>query len=157
MRIRSVLTHSAQAVTKSALVALLVVGLMAGTTFAAKGGGGGGHKGGGSTGGGSLAVVMVADANANGLPNWADQITFTVSTTATAKPLVVLYCYQSGALVYQHSAGFYPGYPWPDAQIFTLSSSVWTGGSADCSAQLYMSDGNGGFITLATMSFPVAA
>lgn len=161
MRIRSVLAHSAQAVTRSALVALLVVGLMAGTTFAAKGGGGGGGgshgKPGGGSGGGTLALVVVTDANANGLPNWADQITFTVSTTATAKPLVVLYCYQSGALVYQHSAGFYPGYPWPDAQVFTLSSSVWTGGSADCSAQLYMSDGNGGFITLATRSVPVGA
>ena len=44
MRIRSVLSHSAQAVVEGALVSLLVVGLMASTAFAAKpaaGGGGG--------------------------------------------------------------------------------------------------------------------
>jgi hypothetical protein len=36
MRIRSVLKHSGQAVLEGALIATLVVGLMAGTTFAAK-------------------------------------------------------------------------------------------------------------------------
>lgn len=36
MRIRSVLTHSTQAVVEGALIASLVVGLMAGTTFAGK-------------------------------------------------------------------------------------------------------------------------
>lgn len=154
MRIGSVLTHSAQAVTKSALVALLVVGLMAGTTFAAKGGGGGGHKGGGSTGGGSIAVVMVADANANGLPNWADQITFTVSTTATSYPYVQLSCSQGGVLVYSASAGFFPSYPWPWTQNFTLSSNSWTGGAASCKATLYSVDG-GSETILTTLSFNV--
>ena len=43
MRIRSVLSHSAQVVVEGALISLLVVGLMAGTAFAARGGGGG-HK-----------------------------------------------------------------------------------------------------------------
>jgi hypothetical protein len=36
MRIRSIFNHSAQAIAEGALVALLVVGLMAGTAFAAK-------------------------------------------------------------------------------------------------------------------------
>jgi hypothetical protein len=36
VRIRSVLSHSAQAVAEGALISLLVVGLMAGTAFAAK-------------------------------------------------------------------------------------------------------------------------
>ena len=36
MRIRSVLTHSGQAVLEGALIAMLVVGLMAGTAFAGK-------------------------------------------------------------------------------------------------------------------------
>lgn len=49
MRMRSVLSHTAQAGAEGAVIALLVVGLAAGTTFAAKpspGGGGGGHHGG---------------------------------------------------------------------------------------------------------------
>jgi hypothetical protein len=47
MRIRSVFSHSAQAVAEGALISVLVVGLMAGTAFAGKpSGGGGGHKGG---------------------------------------------------------------------------------------------------------------
>lgn len=36
MRIRSVFSHSAQAIAEGALISLLVVGLMAGTAFAAK-------------------------------------------------------------------------------------------------------------------------
>jgi hypothetical protein len=116
------------------------------------------HCGGGSSnGGGTINLVMVNDANGDGLVNYGDSVTFQVSTTATDKPLVEADCYQSGVRVYSHSAGFYPDYPWPDSQIFNLSSSVWTGGAADCTAQLYMSDGSGGFKTLATLSFPVAA
>jgi len=39
MRIRSVLSHSVQAITEAALIALIVVGLVAGTAFAGRGGG----------------------------------------------------------------------------------------------------------------------
>jgi hypothetical protein len=39
VRIRSVFSHSAQAIAEGALISLLVVGLMAGSAFAAKGGG----------------------------------------------------------------------------------------------------------------------
>jgi hypothetical protein len=116
-----------------------------------------GGSGSGSGGGGTISLVLVNDANGDGLANYGDSVTFQVSTTATDKPLVEADCYQSGVRVYSHSAGFYPDYPWPDSQIFNLSSSVWTGGAADCTAQLYMSDGKGGFNTLATLSFPVAA
>ena len=56
MRIRSVLSHSAQAVAEGALISLLVVGLMAGTAFAAKGGGGGHHKPAPVTGTATVAV-----------------------------------------------------------------------------------------------------
>ncbi len=48
MRVKSVLTHVTQAVAEGALIALLVVGLIAGTAFAGKGGSGttgGGHRG----------------------------------------------------------------------------------------------------------------
>jgi hypothetical protein len=138
-------------VTTLALLALVLIP----ATFAAKGGQAGGKPSGG--GSSSLSLAMVADSNGNGLPNWGDQVTFNVSTTATDKPLVKLNCYQSGALVYTHSAGFYPGYPWPSAQTFTLSSGAWTGGAADCTAELYMSDSKGGFKTLKTLSVHVDA
>jgi hypothetical protein len=61
MRIRSVLNHSVQAVLEGALIAMLVVGLMAGTALAGKsGGGGGGHGGGGKPGGTLTAQAVVA-------------------------------------------------------------------------------------------------
>jgi len=150
MRIGSVLTHSAQAVAKGALIAVLVVGLAAGTTLAR--GSSGGHKGGGGTtsaGSSSLTLSLVSDKNANGLPNYADTITFKVSTTATLYPYVQVLCYQNGGLVYSASAGFYPSYPWPGSQNMPLYSPSWTGGAADCTATLNS--------TLASLSFHVGA
>jgi hypothetical protein len=156
MRMGSVLKHSAQAVAEGALIALLVVGLAAGTTFAAKptsGGGGGGHKGGGgggtTSGSSSLVLVLSTDQNGDGLVNYADTITWTVSTTATLYPYVQVLCYQNGGLVYSASAGFYASYPWPGSQYMPLYSPAWTGGAASCTATL--ND------TLATVSFAVGS
>jgi hypothetical protein len=87
--------------------------------------------------------------------NHGDQVTFTVSTTVTDRPMVKLYCYQAGAEVYWASAGFFPDYPWPWARDFTLRSDYWTGGAADCTATLYYSAGHNKFPTLATTSFHV--
>ncbi len=56
MRIKKLLVHASQAVLEGALVAMLVVGLAAGTALAAKGGGGG-HNGGSSTTSGICAVT----------------------------------------------------------------------------------------------------
>jgi hypothetical protein len=63
MRTRAVLTHTAQAVAEGAFIALLVVGLAAGTTFAAKGGGGGGghHGGGGTTSCTAKSPLVIVD------------------------------------------------------------------------------------------------
>jgi hypothetical protein len=133
---------------EGALIAMLVVGLMAGTAFAAKGGG----KPGG--GGGTLGVVMVSDQNGNGAPNWNDQVTFDVVTTATDKPWVKLDCYQGGVWVSTSTAGFFEAYPW--APNFTLASGGWTSGAGDCTATLYKAASNGRSRTLATMSFDVA-
>jgi hypothetical protein len=117
----------------------------------AKGGGGG--KPGGSTGGtGSLALVMVNDGNANGLPNWGDQVTFNVSTTATAEPHVDLTCSKNGVLVLGATTGFYASYPWPWTQVMTLSSPSWTGGAADCTATLYYFSGSRNTV-LSTLRF----
>ena len=152
MRIKSIFSHSAQAVAEGALVSLLVVGLLAGTAFAAKGGGGGGghgKPGAGSTGSSTIAVVMVNDVNGDGLPNWGDTITFSISTTATSYPYVDLTCYQGGALVAGGSAGFYPSYPWPGSQNMPLKSPSWTSGAASCNAVLNTN--------LATLNFNVGA
>jgi hypothetical protein len=81
--------------------------------------------------------------------NYGDTITFDVSTTQTQYPTVNVKCYQNGTLVFGASAGFYPTYPWPWAQVMTLSSSAWTGGAASCTAVL------SGSTTLATLNFPV--
>ncbi|MBA2381076.1 MAG: hypothetical protein H0V73_03110, partial [Chloroflexi bacterium] len=78
MRIRSVLSHSTQALAEGALISLLVVGLMAGSALAAKPTSSGGHgKPGGGSGGGTVTLVLVADADGNGAANWADTITYT--------------------------------------------------------------------------------
>jgi hypothetical protein len=129
MRMKSTATRLAL----SSMVAILVVGLMAGSVFAGKGGGGGKGKPGGSTG--SLTLVMVADANGNGAPNWNDTITFRV-TSSSSSPYVSVRCYQGETLVYGADAGFYDSYPWPGARNMPLSSPAWTGGAASCSATL---------------------
>jgi hypothetical protein len=111
-------------------------------------------SGGGTTGGG-LALVMVVDQNGNGAPNWNDQITFNVATTATDKPWVKLNCYQSGVWVSTSTAGFFAAYAW--APNFTLSSGGWTSGAGDCTATLYMVTSNGRSKNLASLSFHVDA
>jgi len=70
MRIRSVITHSTQAILEGAIIASLVVGLMAGTTLAGKDGGHG-KPGGGSTSGATLVVTPATVAGSG--------TTFTVS------------------------------------------------------------------------------
>jgi hypothetical protein len=116
---------------------------------------GGNHGGGG--GSSSVSLVMVADSNSDALPNFGDSVTFAVSTTATAYPSVKARCYQNGTLVYTHSAGFYPTYPWPQSQIFTLRSYVWTAGAADCTAELYYMNSKNKSVTLSTLDFHVSA
>ncbi|MBI2777059.1 MAG: hypothetical protein HYX57_07325 [Chloroflexi bacterium] len=150
-KLRAFTSHTALAFAEAGLIALLIVGLVAGTALAAKGGGGGGKGG----GGGSLALVMVADANGNGAPNWRDTITFNVSTTATASPFVSVNCYQGSTWVLTASAGFFASYPW--TKNTTLSSSAWTGGSASCTARLYSTKDGTRTTTLATLNFSVGS
>jgi hypothetical protein len=105
--------------------------------------------------GGTLTLVLLESTD--GQAHYGQDVTFKVTTTATNKPLVQADCKQNGVLVYTHSAGFYPGYPWPSAQTFHLASAAWTGGAADCTAKLYKSDRHGGFVTLTKISFYVLA
>jgi hypothetical protein len=110
--------------------------------------------GSGSTGGSSISVVMVSDQNGDGAPNWSDELTFNVSTTA-AKPYVNLRCYQAGTFVYDAWVGFYDG-AW-FGQTFTLSSSYWQGGAADCTARLVVWSKNGRESTITTLGVHVGA
>jgi len=108
---------------------------------------GGGHK---SVPSGSLSLVLLNSTD--GLAHWDHQVTFNVSTTATTEPHVSLKCSQNGVVVYSAQSGFYASYPWPWTQVMTLSSSAWTGGSAECVATLYYFSGANS-VTLATLSF----
>jgi hypothetical protein len=125
----------------------------------ASGKGGGKPSGGGGTSGGSggLTLVMYADNNGNGLPNWNDTVTFNVSTTATTVPYVDLACSQNNAVVASASAGFFDSYPWPSSRLMTLSSRTWTGGAADCTANLGYYNTKGVFVVVASIAFHVNA
>lgn len=129
---------------EAGLITLLIFGLIASTALAGKGGG---------PVKGSLAIVMVDDMNADGLPNHAETVTFEVSTSATDKPYVNVRCYQGGAFVYDGWAGFYDA-AW-FGRDFTMSSTYWVGGAADCNARLVMWSRNGRERTLADMTFHV--
>lgn len=114
-----------------------------------------GGKGGAKTSGGTLKLVLLESSD--GVAHYGDDITFEVSTTATDHPTVAASCYQAGQEVYAHTAGFYPDYPWPELRTYTLSSSVWVGGAAECVATMFYSRSNGRVITLATLGFSAAA
>jgi len=154
VRIRSVFSHTAQALAEGALIALIVVGLVAGSALAARGGGGG-HKGGGgtTTGSGTISLVSppVVDNNGNGSPNWRDVVRFNVSTSSTTQPYVNLYCYQNGAFVAGGSEGYFPGAL--DDGNFGLYGGSWAGGAADCTAKLVNASGS----VLGSTSFRVGA
>ena len=132
----------------AAVVALVLALMIVPAALAAKGGK---PAGGGST----ASVNLVVLGSTDGQPHWGQQVTFTVSTTATDRPFVGLQCYQGGARVYSMSAGFFADYPF--TKTYTLSSSYWTSGAADCTATLYYFTSNGRERTLKTMSFRVYA
>jgi hypothetical protein len=134
----------------TALVFCLSLLILGSTEALAARGGGGGHKPRPSTG--SLTLVLLNSTD--GLPHWGQDVTFTVSTTATTEPHVSLKCYQDTVLVYTTQTGYYATYPWPWTQIMTLESGAWTSGGADCTATLYYFSGTD-VVTLGTLSFTV--
>lgn len=141
-RLRAIASHTALAVAEAGLVALLAVGLIAGTTFAAKGGA--------SAGGTSTAIKMVA---LDGWANHGDQITFTV-TTSNPYPVASLSCSQGGTVVYGDSRPMYTPNIWNDPGIFTLSSIAWASGAADCHADL-KGTSHGKIVILGSTNFHV--
>ncbi len=155
MRIRSVLTHSAQAVAEGTLIAMLAVGLMAGTAFAAKGGqgaaGGTHHGGGGTTGSGTISLALMNGATE---AHFGNQVTFNIATTDTAYPFVHLTCTKNGSKVLEGWQGFFPtalGNQW----FYLGPTPSWASGAADCTANLEKSTTKGGWTVLASTSFHV--
>lgn len=128
------------------LVTVLALSLAVATPAFAKGG----HGGGGS---GSSTLSLVLVDSLDGIAHSGQQVTFAVATTATSSPFVSLNCYQGGVWVYTASAGFFAAYPW--SRNFTLSSTAWMSGAADCTARLYSTKDGTRTTTLATASFHV--
>ncbi len=134
MRIKSVLTHSLQAIAKGSLIALLVVGLTAGTALAGK------------PGGSTTSKVRV------------DNGVYAGTTTAYAGPASATWvhakCYQSGTLVFEQYVPFSSG---RTAVLQLGPTPMWAGGAATCSAEDgYWFQGTRWRIT-STNTFSVAA
>jgi hypothetical protein len=134
------------------LIAALVV-VLALAPIALAGKGGGGKPGGGGTTGGSgtISMVLVTDRNGDGLPNWADTVTFNISTSSTTQPWVNLKCTQNRTLVAQGWNGYFVGSL--TGTNFQLASPTWSSGAADCTAYLT----NPSWAVLASTSFHVGA
>jgi hypothetical protein len=131
-------------------VAVLVISLaLVPAAFAGKG-----HQAGGGGSGSITGPAVVIDNNGNGLANWGDTVTFTVSTTATAQPFVHLVCSGNG-IGYDSWKGVFAG-SLDTNWNFVLSSGGWTSGVADCTATLGMYTKQG-FKPLTSTSFHVDA
>jgi hypothetical protein len=146
---KRLMSHTTMAFAEAGLIALLVVGLVAGTAFAAKGGGG--KPGGGGTSSSTLTMVMVDPADTSA--NHNDWITFTVTTTEPY-PVVSATCSQGGVVVFGDSHPMYSPNIWEDPGHFKLASLSWTSGGASCTAALKGTN-RGKVVTLATTSFSV--
>jgi hypothetical protein len=141
MRIRSVFSHSLQAILEGALIALIVVGLIAGTALAGKP----------SRTGNSLSVVALESSD--GAPHQGQDVTFKF-TTSNFYPVVSLSCSQNGNVVYGSSGPMYWPNMWDFDGVFTLASQAWTEGAADCRADLKGTQ-RGKIVLLASTSFHV--
>lgn len=135
-----------------ASLAALVLAL----TAAASAGNGAGAKSSDS----SINLVVLSSgtsafsATASSGAHWGDFVTFDVSTSAS-EPYVTLMCSQNGVNVLSGSAGFFAAYG--PGQVFGLSNTSWTGGAADCTADLHYTKSSGRTVSLATTAFHVDA
>jgi hypothetical protein len=109
-----------------------------------------------SGGGATSATIKLVNLSEPGAPpSFGQQVTFVVSTTATAYPWVEVQCYQGGALVYDNSVGYFSSYMFP--QVFTLGpTALWGGGAATCKASA-ISYGTRRMKVLGILSFGVSA
>ena len=100
----------------------------------------------------SSTVAAPAGTVSTSGPRYGDTVTFAVSTTQTNDPFVNVRCYQKGILVENSWASF-----WPTNGTFVLGSPAWTGGAADCTAELGMYVNSNKYKVLASSSFQAAA
>ena len=137
---------------KTVVVASLVALALAATAYA--GNGAGSNKSSSSYISPPIVVSSALSATSTSGPQYRDWITFDVSTTATSNPYVNLYCYQNGTLVLRSTLAYFAG---NKDGAFGLYSSWWTGGAADCTANLDMPTNSGKWKTLTSTSFHVDA
>jgi hypothetical protein len=160
--VRHVMGVSLQALIVVAIIAALLVAASvinrtapagAASALAARGG----HASGGTTDGGTISLKMVYDANDDSSPNQGDVVTFDVSTGATSQPWVRLTCVRDGTIVLDAARGIFPT---SLSKNFTLGSSMWSAGSAACTATLQDWDSyskNGKITNLRSMTFDVSS
>ena len=112
MRIRSVLRHTAQAIAEGGIIALLVVGVMAGTAAAGKPG--------------DVALTS---------PFTVDDGRFAGTTAAhrgaSGATWVHAKCYQGGTLVFEQWRMYVDG----AATLSLGPTPLWSSGSANCTAE----------------------
>jgi len=101
-----------------------------------------------------VSSATASPTTATSGPSYGDTITFNVSTTATTSAYVDLKCYQSGTLVGEGMAAFFAG---GTPGTFVLRAPQWSGGAADCTADLGMYATNNKWKVLASTSFHVDA
>ena len=136
--------------TRTTITLVMVSSLVLGIAGSALAGG----KGGARTGSTLRLVILSEPSATEGVAHQGDEVTFHVSTSAT-EPYVNVRCYQGEAFVYDSWAGFFPG-AW-FGRNFTLSSTYWTSGAAECTARLVSFGSNGRERTLTTTGFHVKA
>jgi hypothetical protein len=106
---------------------------------------------------GDSTINLVPLNSTDGSVHFGQQVTFDVSTSATASPWVTVQCSQNGSPVYQQSMAMYLGTLY--SRTFTLGPTpAWQSGGADCTATLQNWDdySNKGKITdLASTPFTV--
>lgn len=112
MRIKSVFKHSAQALAEGSLVALLIVGLIAGTALAGK-----------PTGGAGTSAMRVDDG------------VFAGTTTAYRGTSTAVWvhakCYQGGTIVFEQ----WRMYVDATATLSLGPTPSWSSGAANCTAE----------------------
>ena len=140
MRIRSVFTHSAQAILEGALIAMLVVGLMAGTAFA-------GGRGGGGRGELSGVSISVPDG-VFGAP-----VTATMSGAPTATEWFHVICIKDGKTALLSWEPFDTN---GQATAWMGPTSSWTSGGASCTGQAGHYDRRSRWQTDASVPFTVS-
>ena len=146
MRTRAVIIHILQALAEGALIAMLVVGLIAGTAFAAKGGNR--PSGGGSSG------TYSATVSPAGPYSFGESVYITTNAPTNLNPYLWLKCYQGSLLVLTSDHAAFPSgwyYNWP----FILGpTGSWGFGAADCTVTV-VHVSNRKIVTDATTSFHV--